>query len=46
MRNRRFVRRLDTTLRKIENPRTVMREPVKKTPPKRGTCSRGFTSPP
>ena len=33
MRNRRFVRRLDTTLRKIENPRTVMREPVKKTPP-------------
>ena len=32
MRNRRFVRRLDTTLRKIENPRTVMREPVKKTP--------------
>ena len=32
MRNRRFVRRLDPTLKKTENPRTVMREPVKKPP--------------
>ena len=33
MRNRRFVRRLDPTLRRTENPRTVMREPVKKNQP-------------
>ena len=33
MRNRRFVRRLDPTLMKTENPRTVMRDPVKKFPP-------------
>jgi hypothetical protein len=32
LRNRRFVRRLDPTLWKTENPRTVMREPVKKPP--------------
>jgi hypothetical protein len=32
MRNRRFVRRLDPTLMKTENPRTVIREPVKKPP--------------
>ena len=33
MSNRRFVRRLDPSLRKTENPRTVMREQVKKPPP-------------
>ena len=33
MRNRRFVRRLDPTLRRSENPRTVMREKAKKFPP-------------
>ena len=33
MMNRRFVRRLDPTLRKTENPRTGMREPFKKPPP-------------
>ena len=32
MRKRRFVRHLDPTLMKTENPRRVMREPVKKPP--------------
>ena len=33
MMNRRFVRRLDPSLRKTEHLRTVMREPFKKPPP-------------
>ena len=33
MRNRRFVRRLDPTLRRKENLRMVIREPVKKNQP-------------
>jgi hypothetical protein len=31
--NRRFVRHQDTALRNIQSPRSVMREPVKKSPP-------------
>ena len=34
MRNRRFVRRLDPTLRNVQSPRTVMREPPKKSLPR------------
>ena len=33
MRNRMFARWLEPTMRKTENPGTVMREPVKETPP-------------
>ena len=33
MRNRRFVRLLDPALRNMQSPRSMMREPVKKSPP-------------